>query len=84
MNTHDLIQPLIDLGKYLEQAEENCSFASQEIIYWRKKFLDSVPSYSDEQKTAYIQNAFLYIPCKTFLELTPEAYIKVLETHYEC
>lgn len=83
MDTHDLIQPLIDLGKYLEEAEEQCSFANKEIQYWRERYLQRLPKYENPHQDAFIRNAFMYLPSQQFLVSTPEAYIKLLETHYE-
>lgn len=75
MNTEEFINILKDLIR----AYENQNRENLEENMWRNRYLDSLPKYEDAVKAAKIGAGFLYIPSDTFMEKTPEEWIKKLE-----
>jgi hypothetical protein len=75
MNTEEFINILRDLIR----AYENRKRGNLEENMWRERYLDSLPKYEDPARAAKIWAGFLYIPSETFLEKSPEEWIKKLE-----
>ncbi len=77
MKTNELIECLRDIVKNFDELQQ--PHVNEEIIYWRKKFLNSMKDQMYDDVFKRIENIFLYIDSEHFNERPAESWIEFIK-----